>query len=237
MAIVAEGDRGRVYLSPTPNMEASCPSGASRRGSRGTQCRERRAGTRLPLYGLTHLRRPFYSSPARGADDSFRPSAGGTERVKCRLRWPQGFRRRQAALMAGRALAYAEAVGVYLALAVGQGSRLRLVARQLDEPRRTTPCDPAFQRQAMPMTWDFAEANPFAAPRARDSHECVNVVAKVLDALHVAQGKGRVTRFRLVRTSHVEWPGKVVSALIRPTTTTLAMRICRISFTSGCVGH
>ena len=58
------------------------------------------------------------------------------------------------------ATAYAEAVGVYLAFAVSKmtniGSSIASWMSDRGAFRET------FARQAIPMTWDFAEANTFA---------------------------------------------------------------------------
>src|SRR5690606_4046476 len=56
------------------------------------------------------------------------------------------------------ARAYAEAVSVYVAFAVGRGSDYwSTIATPGEGFIRNT-----FARQAIPMTWDFAEANPFS---------------------------------------------------------------------------
>lgn len=57
-------------------------------------------------------------------------------------------------------IAYAEAVSVYLACAIGKVANIGSTAASWMSDRgafRET-----FARQALPMTWDFAEANPFA---------------------------------------------------------------------------
>src|SRR5690606_15657212 len=58
------------------------------------------------------------------------------------------------------AMAYAEAVSVYLALAISKvaniGSSLASWMNDRGAFRET------FARQAIPMAWDYAEANPFA---------------------------------------------------------------------------
>ena len=76
MADVAEGERGRVYLPPTPRWKPS-RAGASPNGSHGD------LPARLSAWILRDLRndkmeRPLHFSPARGADDVLRPGAGST---------------------------------------------------------------------------------------------------------------------------------------------------------------
>lgn len=58
------------------------------------------------------------------------------------------------------AKAYAEAVSVYLGLAVGRTTNtLCTIARWTPDRQQTVT---AFARQAIPMTWDFPEVNPFS---------------------------------------------------------------------------
>jgi hypothetical protein len=58
------------------------------------------------------------------------------------------------------ATAYADAVGVYLALAVDRmATTLCTITRWTPERQQTVT---AFARQAIPMTWDFPDVNPFA---------------------------------------------------------------------------
>ncbi len=58
------------------------------------------------------------------------------------------------------ARAYAEAVGVYLALGVGKAADYHASLCIWHVSRETIAH--VFNRQALPMTWDFAEANPFS---------------------------------------------------------------------------
>ena len=76
------------------------------------------------------------------------------------------------------AAAYAEAVAVYLALCVDKmtDTNTCLCSWQVNPPRlRAT-----FGRQALPMVWDYAEANIFA-DAAGDFQRCVGSLTEVLD--------------------------------------------------------
>ena len=77
MAIVADGNGGRVYLPPTDAAEAHCtPGGANvETGSRVLS-----ASTWLSCRQLRHdeVERPLYLPPARGADDLLRSGTRGT---------------------------------------------------------------------------------------------------------------------------------------------------------------
>lgn len=76
--------------------------------------------------------------------------------------------------------AYAEAVSVYLGLAVSKSAVfLNTQARWRAGESKTAP---AFGRQSIPMVWDYAEVNPFAGAGG-DFQGVVNGAASVLDRL------------------------------------------------------
>ncbi len=59
------------------------------------------------------------------------------------------------------ATAYADAVGVYLGVCVDKACRLLESASARWNSRPKNRLVATFGRQAIPMVWDFAEANPF----------------------------------------------------------------------------
>ena len=72
MAIVAEGDRGRVYLAPAPEHEA-----AARRGEADVEARHGQIASQndwRQLHAIRHdiVGRSLHPPPARGADDLLR---------------------------------------------------------------------------------------------------------------------------------------------------------------------
>lgn len=74
--------------------------------------------------------------------------------------------------------AYADAIATYLAFAVDKmtDTNSALCSWQVDPPRlRAT-----FGRQALPMVWDFAEANIFG-DAAGDYRRCIESLCEVLD--------------------------------------------------------
>jgi putative DNA methylase len=161
MAIVAEGERGRVYLPPTERMVAiarsAVPTWKSDAPSRGTwasNAQGRRYGFRTfgdyftprQLVALTTfsdlvgeaMERIRHDALAAGLPDDGKPLRDGGK----------------------GAMAYAEAVGVYLAFALSKvaniGSSIASWMSDRGAFRET------FARQAIPMVWDYAESNPFA---------------------------------------------------------------------------
>jgi putative DNA methylase len=82
---------------------------------------------------------------------------------------------------------YADAVSLYLAFGVDKMADTNSVicTWQIDPPRlRAT-----FSRQAIPMTWDFAEAGIFSNA-AGDYARCVKAVTEVLDRLRGSETEG-----------------------------------------------
>ena len=84
MAIVAEGERGRVYLPPTPEMEAVARTASPTWKPERRDCRQTRAALRRPHLRNDDVGRPLHPPPARGADDLLRPGAGGARAGEAR---------------------------------------------------------------------------------------------------------------------------------------------------------
>lgn len=76
--------------------------------------------------------------------------------------------------------AYADAVTVYLGLAVSRGADRQSSISSWDASPSKEQVRGVFARQAIPMTWDFAEANPFAKSSGTWA-ESVEWVAKVVE--------------------------------------------------------
>lgn len=87
---------------------------------------------------------------------------------------------------------YSRAVATYLAFAVDKmtDTNTSLCSWQINPPRlRST-----FGRQALPMVWDFAEANVFG-DAAGDYQRTYTSLCEVLDRLAVGTIEGQVTQF------------------------------------------
>lgn len=160
MAIVAEGDRGRIYLAPTPEHEAEARKAKPEWKPEGAFVEDARAFTPY-IYGIKEWKHLFTDRQLVALTTFSDLVQDARERVK------------QDALAAGLApndkplcdggdgaLAYGEATGVYLALAVDRmANTLCTIARWTPERQQTVT---AFARQAIAMTWDFPDVNPFA---------------------------------------------------------------------------
>lgn len=177
MAVVAEGKRGRVYLSPDDSIqmlaESARPSwkpdtplpddprnfwtlsyGLSKFGDLYTPRQLVSLNTFSDL--LVEAKRKIREDAIEGGipDDGLGLDAGGSS-----------------------ATAYADAVAVYLSFAASRcadyGSSIA-TWRPKDSAMRS-----GMAKQAIPMTWDFAEGNPFASSSS-GFVECAEVVAKVI---------------------------------------------------------
>ena len=160
MAIVAEGDRGRVYLAPTPEHEAAAHKAKP----------EWRPDTPLPADMRSHWTPP-YGLTTYG--DLFTPRQLVALTAFSDLVHEARERVQRDALAAGLAsdpkslrdggtgaTAYADAVAVYLGLGVDKATdyNTTLVAWSptRDQAKST------FARQALPMVWDYTEVNQLA---------------------------------------------------------------------------
>ncbi len=163
MAIVANGDRSRIYLSPTAEMQ-SIPNRAEptwkpalpSRGTWASNAQGRRYGfftfgdyfTDRQLVTLTtfcdlvtEVRQLIQQDAANAEmpDDGVPVRDGG----------------------AG-ATAYADAVGVYLSFAISRSADRGSTICSWDNSPKMEALRNTFGRQAIPMVWDYAEGNPFS---------------------------------------------------------------------------
>jgi putative DNA methylase len=161
MAIVAEGRRGRIYLPPSIEHEAVASSAVPAWKPDlkvPTPCHD---VDRLPMYGMPTWGDAFTLRQLVLLTTLSDLVQEARERVK------------SDALIAGRvdnaiplqsggteALAYSDAVGVYLAFAIDKVSDRGSSLGRWDPTPTQSGIINAFSRQALPMTWDFAESNP-----------------------------------------------------------------------------
>ena len=160
LAIVAEGTRGRVYLPPTAEHEAIARSAQPTWKPEGDVPARLTGGTCVP-YGLSTWG-DFFTPRQLVALTTFADLMG--EAIACVTQDARaaGMPDDGIGLAHGGAgtTAYAQAVGVYLAFAVDKGANYWSSLCTWDRTRHGVVS--TFGRQAIPMVWDFAEANPFS---------------------------------------------------------------------------
>lgn len=181
MATVAEGDKGRIYLSPS-NVQETIAASARPFDPPTTDLPERALSFRVQLYGMTRHADLFTSrqlvaltslsdlisevhpkiiedAQAAGLLDNETPFAEGGTGVR----------------------AYVDAVVTYLAFAVDKGANLWSTITSWMSDRGALR--ETFARQAIPMVWDYAEANPFSNSGG-NFIQCMDRIAATLDYIH-----------------------------------------------------
>ena len=189
MAIVAEGNRGRVYLAPTAEMEAIAltaqptwkPEGDIPKRMTGGNCTPyglitwgdlftpRQLVALTTFSDLVQEARAFvktHSLAGGMADDGRGLNQGGSG-----------------------ATAYAEAVGVYLAFALNKVADRGSSLGRWDPTPTQSGIINTFSRQALPMTWDFAESNPLGEASG-NYRGAADLVAKALLAASIKAVSG-----------------------------------------------
>ncbi|GIU94956.1 MAG: hypothetical protein KatS3mg012_1413 [Gaiellaceae bacterium] len=192
MAVVAEGDRQRVYLPPDVEHVEVAESAEPQWGPEEELPYEPRA-IWCTLYGLKRYR-DLFTPRQLVALTTFSDLVGEA---------------RERVLADGGDEAYADAVATYLAFALDKCA---------DYWSTIATWQPggfiahAFARQAIPMTWDYAEGNVFSESTANVG-AAVEWVARVLDA-HPALGDGRAQQ--LDATAAVNGVGRPLVATDPP---------------------
>lgn len=177
MAIVAEGARGRVYLDPNEAMEAIARS-AQPTWWPDTPLPDDPRNFWTLSYGLTTFGDLF--TPRQLVALTTFSDLVGEAREHIRADALQaGVPDDGRGLDTGGtgATAYAEAIATYLSFAASRAYDYGCSIatwRPKDNAMRS-----GMSKQAIPMTWDFAEANPFGKSSA-GFIECATVVAKVV---------------------------------------------------------
>lgn len=205
MAVVTEGERGRIYLAPTPEMETVALK-AKPAWKPEVEISHWPGRTNVVEYGLTQFG-DLFTSRQLAALTTFSDLIGeARERVR-RDAVAAGVPDNKTLLREGGtgATAYSEAVGVYLAITIDKAADYNSTICgwiSSGETLRNT-----FGRQAIPMVWDYCETNTLGgATGSVDSG--IAQVAKVADTLipnadgHAAQADAQsiTIRDRVVST-------------------------------------
>lgn len=160
MAIVAEGPRGRIYLSPTTEQEqialAADPSWRP-----DIPLPAKALGFRVQEYGMLKWS-DLFTPRQLTALSKFTELVGVTREKVLDDALKSGMRNDGLSLEDGGtgAQAYADAISVYLAFSIDKASDYWSTIcswHSSKELIRNT-----FGRQAIPMTWDYAETNPLS---------------------------------------------------------------------------
>jgi putative DNA methylase len=177
MAIVAEGQRSRIYLPPTEEHEAIARS-AEPAWAPDEELPTNPRWFSPPDYGMPTYR-DLFTPRQLVALTTFGDLAGEVREIVRRDARTAGLADDGVGIDAEGtgAFAYADAVATYLGLALSRhadyGNSLASW-RPKDSAMRAL-----FARQAIPMVWDFAEGSPFGSSSS-GYIECVAVVSEAL---------------------------------------------------------
>lgn len=162
MAIVAAGDRGRIYLAPTPEHEAAASKAKPEWRPEGAFVEDARAFTPC-IYGIREWQHLFTDRQIMALTTFSDLVQQAREQVKCDA-VSAGLSDNARPFTAGGtgAMAYADALAVYLAFAVDRVADRHTSIATWDSSPTKLQLRNTFARQAIQMTWDYGEGNPFS---------------------------------------------------------------------------
>ncbi len=193
MAIVAESERGRIYLAPTPEMEAIALT-AQPTWRPETTLPVNPRDFKTPNYGLTTFADLFTPRQLVALTTFSDLVSEARERVKCdAIAAGLADDGKALAKVGAGATAYADAVGVYLAFALNKVADRGSSLGRWDPTPTQSGIINAFSRQALPMTWDFAESNPLG-DASGNYRGAIDLVAKALLAASISAVWGCATQ-------------------------------------------
>lgn len=203
LAVVAEGRKGRLYISPNQAhvvaSQVDCPKDVP---SETLPYDPRNLWT--PAYGLTKFS-DLFTNRQLVALTTFSDLVGEARQRVLEDALAAGMEEGDSLEAGGTgARAYADAIATYLALGV---------SRMTDYSNSLTSWNSSrdglrnlFSRQAIPMVWDFAEANPFSSSSGNFLGQ-VEWIAEVVERLPA----GGVGQARQLSADARDYAGLVVS--------------------------
>lgn len=205
MAVVAEGQRTRVYLSPTAAIEEVAGS-AKPFWRPDCEMPQKHRNFQPPVYGMNNIG-DLFTSRQLVALATFCDLIDEVKQVIRQNAVESGMADEEPGVEDGGrgALAYAESVCVYLAFSV---SKLldRCCSLVTWFPQRDSIYH-AFGRQALPMTWDFAEANPLAD----GAGSFINTIKWEAEVIESFRGRASGVAYQAAAQEQRFSDGKVVS--------------------------
>ena len=161
MAIVAQGDRGRIYLAPTQEHESAALKANPTWRPEG-EIATRMTGGNCTPYGMTNWGDLF--TPRQLVSlTTFADLVAKAQEMIQRDAAGDGIPDDNKTLREGGegAKAYSDMVAVYLGLCVSRQANRSATLNFWDQKGENI--QQVFARQALPMTWDFVEGNPLSS--------------------------------------------------------------------------
>jgi putative DNA methylase len=208
MAIVAEGDRGRVFLAPTAQMEAIAVT-AQPTWRPEVAMPENPRWFSPPLYGLKTYGDLFTPRQLVALTTFSDLVQEARERVQ-RDALQAGLSTDPKPLREGGtgAVAYADALAVYLGLAVSRTTNTVNALAVWSQSREQSVN--LFSRQAIPMAWDFPEVNPLGGAAGDFGATTASVGRTISAALefpaHVSQADAQTQEISIAKVVSTDPP-------------------------------
>jgi len=183
MAVVAEGNRGRLYLGPD-ELQLRAAERCEPTWTPETSLPDKALSFRVQAYGMTRHRDLF----TRRQLVALSTLASLVPETHARI------------LADGASPSYADAVSTYLGLSVGKCADNNSTICSWMPGIKYEVVRNTFSRHALPMTWDFAEPNIFAGSSG-DFYEQVRRSITVLQALGGMAGAAGTVEHRDATTA------------------------------------
>jgi len=190
MAVVADGPRGRIYLTPTPDMDHVARS-AQPEWKPEIEFFPQALGFRVGNYGMTTWS-DLYTPRQLVSLTTFTGLVAEAQKIIRRDALNAGLGDNTVGLDLGgnEATAYAEALTVYLAFSVSKSADYN--CSLCDWHTSGEKIGHLFSRQAIPMKWDFCETN-LLSDSSGNIGGMIEWVAKALSALP-SRGDGQASQ-------------------------------------------
>lgn len=186
LAVVCEGERGRIYLSPLSDHEIIA-NNAHPNNYPETDIPQQALGFRVQLYGMDKHYKLFTPRQLTALTTFSDLVMEAREKIAAKARKTGTFPQDDRALADGGTgpVAYAEAVATYLAFGIDRCTDFNCaLARWVQSNEKIMNL---FARQAMPMVWDYGEAN-ILAEVVGGFITCINYIADCVDVLPMGSG-------------------------------------------------
>jgi putative DNA methylase len=184
VAIVAEGHRERVFLEPTPESEALAKS-ANPTWKPEAEIHGSTQYIGVKPYGMTHFSDLFTLRQLVALTTFSDLVQEAREKVLADIRAAN----LPHADLAREATDYADAIALYLAIAVDKAADYWSTLCFWHNGAAHLKIVNTFGRQALSMSWDFAEANPFSISSGHFLR-FISLISEVLNTSVPAQAKG-----------------------------------------------
>jgi len=207
MAVVAEGNRRRLYLPPSEDHRRAAEVGRPTTAPEAS-IPPKAPSFRVQAYGMTQWADLFTNRQLLALTTFSDLIAAARERVlsDALAAGPSSTTRLEGG--GSGADAYADAVSIYLGLGISKASDYSNALCAWRSDTKNEGVGHLFSRQAIPMIWDYCEANPMSRSSGNLRDQFV-WIAKVLEALP-SRSRATVTQADAASLPHLRTPEALI---------------------------